>query len=223
MQALLQNAAKTQTLEFHDYALLDSLLDVDRIATFCYQRTVKKLLLLFVVQFTIGVAAYGEPGVAIAIVYDKSGNKVQAGIVCFPGSSNGANAVSFATWNPEPFRKWLAGFNTPSGGTPLGDAILTASKLVADSPLAKKHVVVLTDGESNQGISPDEGVRSGMNYKKKEGAISYYFVAFDTSAAQFSDLKKKGAIVLSASNETELQKGLTNIFTQKILLEEEEK
>lgn len=220
----------------------------------------KKLLLLFIALFTIGGTAFGEPGVAIAIVYDtsgsmsdkvqaaggqkqkyviasealgrivnkidayaKSGNKVQAGIVCFPGASNGVNAVPFAAWNPEPFRKWLAGFNSPSGGTPLGDAILAASKLVADSPLAKKHVVVLTDGESNQGISPDEGVRSGLNYKKKEGAISYYFVAFDTSAAQFNDLKKKGVLVLSAGNESELQKGLTNIFTQKILLEEEEK
>jgi Mg-chelatase subunit ChlD len=220
------------------------------------------LLLLVVAIFGIDVAAYGEPGVAIAIVYDtsgsmsdtvsaaggqkqkyviasqalgnivkkidayaKAGNKVQAGIVCFPGSSKGANAVPFADWNPELFRRWLGNFNTPGGGTPLGDAILAASKLVADSPLAKKHVVVLTDGENNQGISSDEGVRTGAEYSRKKngGAISYYFVAFDTSAAQFSDVKKKGAVVLSAGNETELQKGLTNIFTQKILLEEEEK
>ncbi|MFA7344877.1 MAG: vWA domain-containing protein [Terrimicrobiaceae bacterium] len=222
----------------------------------------KTLLLLLIALSPIGVAAYGESGVAIAIVYDtsgsmsdkvptdggqkkkyviasealgkivgkidayaKSGNKVQAGIVCFPGPSNRADAVPFAAWNPEPFRKWLGAFNAPGGGTPLGDAVLAASRLVADSPLAKKHVVVLTDGENNQGISSDEGVRAGSEYarKKNGAAISYYFVAFDTSASQFGDLKKKGAVVLSAGNETELQKGLTNIFTQKILLEEEEK
>lgn len=214
--------------------------------------------LLFIATFAVGITAFGEPGVAIAIVYDtsgsmvekvsgvggqkqkyviasetlgnivtkidayaKSGNKVQAGIFCFPG----ATAVPFRDWNPDVFRKWLTSFKQPSGGTPLGDAILMASKSVADSPLAKKHVVVLTDGENNQGISPDEGVLQGREYtgKKNGGAINYYFVAFDTRASQFNNLKKKGAVVLSAGNEEELQKGLTSIFTQKILLEEEEK
>ena len=157
--------------------------------------------------------------------YAKGGNKVQAGIVCFPGSSKESDGVPFADWNPKPFRQWLGSFNTPSGGTPLGNAILTAAKLVADSPLSKKHVVVLTDGENNQGISADDGVRAGLAYSRSKsgGGISYYFVAFDTRAAQFNDVKKKGAVVLSAGNEAELQKGLTNIFTQKILLEEEEK
>lgn len=225
------------------------------------KRTLKYAVLVYISLFTIAVAAYAEPGVAIAIVYDtsgsmsdrvpaaggqkqkyiiasealanivnkidayaKSGNKVQAGIVCFPGSSKGVNAVPFANWNPELFRQWLGNFNTPDGGTPLGDAILTASKLVADSPLARKHIVVLTDGENNQGIPTDEGVRGGLEYahKKDGGTISYYFIAFDTSAAQFGNVKKKGAVVLSAANETELQRGLANIFTQKILLEEED-
>jgi Mg-chelatase subunit ChlD len=220
--------------------------------------TLKRIHLLLIALFTIGLTAYGDPGVAVAIVYDtsgsmaekvpaaggakqkyviasetlaristqidayaKSGNKVQAGIVCFPG----ANAVPFADWNPAMFRKWLTSFNQPTGGTPLGDAVLTASKLVADSPLAKKHVVVLTDGQNNSGISPDEGVRQGQEYSRKRSgaAISYYFVAFDTGAAQFNEVKKKGAAVLSAGNEAQLQKGLTNLFTQKILLEEEEK
>jgi len=153
--------------------------------------------------------------------FAKAGNKVQAGIVCFPG----APSVPFGDWKPEVFRTWLTNFKGPNGGTPLGNAILRASELVANSPLAKKHVVVLTDGENNQGISTDEGVHKGQEYlrQKNGGAISYYFVAFDTSASQFDEVKKKGALVLSAVNEKQLQKGLTSIFTQNILLEEEEK
>jgi uncharacterized protein YegL len=235
--------------------------------------TLKHILLPFLALFGMGHTAWGEPGVAMAIVYDtsgsmsdtvqsagtqklklpggavaqklkyvsasealsnivdkidayaKSGNKVQAGIVCFPGPSKGENAVPFADWNPKPFRQWLAKFNTPEGGTPLGNAILAASKLVANSSLDKKHVVVITDGENNQGISPDEGARTGAEYSraKNGGTICYYFVAFDTRAAQFGEVRKRGAVVLSAGNESELQKGLTNIFTQNILLEEEEK
>ena len=218
--------------------------------------------LYFIAVFTFAAAAFAEPGVAIAIVYDtsgsmldkvpsaggqkpkyviasetldrivgkidayaKSGNKVQAGIVCFPNPLKEANGVAFSDWNPGLFRQWLGSFNNPSGDTPLGEAILNAAKLVADSPLAKKHVVVLTDGENNHGISPDEAVQKGTEYlrNKSVGGISYYFVAFDTRAAQFNDVKKKGAVVLSADNEAELQKGLTNIFTKKILLEDEEK
>ncbi len=157
--------------------------------------------------------------------FAKAGNTVQAGIFTFPNGSSKGLAVPFGPWNPVAFNTWLSGFDRPSGGTPIGDAVLTASRAVVDSGLAKKHVVVLTDGENTEGLSIDEGLRRGQEYSKKQGAgaLSFYFVAFDSSAAQFKAAKSNGALVLSASNAQELDRGLTSIFTTKILLEEEEK
>ena len=154
--------------------------------------------------------------------YAASGNKVEAGLFRFPGLFTSSMAVKFGPWNAALFRKWLSKFRSPDGSTPLGDAILKASNAVAASPLDKKHVVVLTDGENNEGISLEEGVRQGREAAKKNGsAINYYFIAFDTFATQFAQVKADGAMVLSAADGPELQKGLTTIFTEKILLENE--
>ena len=114
-------------------------------------------------------------------------------MVCFPGAGPTTTPVPFGDWKPGPFNDWLKAFNRPTGGTPLGNAILEATKLVADSRLEKKHIVVLTDGQNNGGISSDDGVRQGLEFAKKKGSvgINFYFVAFDTDETQFQQVKKK--------------------------------
>src|ERR1035437_4125802 len=62
--------------------------------------------------------------------YQKKGNKVQAGLICFPGFFNNGDAVKFGAWDKEKFTSWLRGFKSPSGGTPLGNAIKRAGDIV---------------------------------------------------------------------------------------------
>lgn len=201
---------------------------------------------------TVAPAADPQPGVAIAIVYDTSGSMtgtvpnsknqmeakfkiaseamqnivgkideyarthpVEATLITFQGTP-----VPFGKWNRAAFDAWLSKFNNPAGGTPLGEAITSASDTLKSSKLARKHIVVLTDGESNGAISPEVAIR---DMKKRDGAGSpqIYVVAFDVNSKAFDPVKKAGSTVLPASGKT-LDSGLRNLFSEKILLEEEE-
>lgn len=201
---------------------------------------------------TVAPAGDPQPGVAIAIVYDTSGSMgdnapnsknqieakfkiasealknivgkvddyarthpVEATLITFQGTP-----VLFGKWNRAAFDTWLSKLNNPAGGTPLGEAIATASDALRTSKLSRKHIVVLTDGESNGAISPEAAIR---DMKKRDGAGSpqIYVVAFDVNSKAFDPVKKAGSTVLPASGKT-LESGLRNLFSEKILLEEEE-
>jgi Mg-chelatase subunit ChlD len=51
--------------------------------------------------------------------------------------------------------RWAARFSSPNGNTPLGNALTTASRAVLDSPLSRKHVLVITDGLNTAGPPPN--------------------------------------------------------------------
>jgi hypothetical protein len=200
----------------------------------------------------VAFSAEPQPGVAIAIVYDTSGSMtgsvpnsrnqmepkfkiaseamknivekvddyarthpVEATLITFQGTP-----VPFGKWNRAALDTWLSKFNSPAGGTPLGEAIASASDALKPSKLPRKHIVVLTDGESNGTITPEAAIR---DMKKREGAGSpqVYVVAFDVNSKAFDSVKKAGSTVLPASGKT-LESGLRNLFSEKILLEEEE-
>jgi hypothetical protein len=52
--------------------------------------------------------------------------------------------------------------------------------------------------------------------------VSVHFVAFDVDAKVFEGVKKLGATVVGASNESQLNAQLGFILEKKILLEDEE-
>jgi hypothetical protein len=52
--------------------------------------------------------------------------------------------------------------------------------------------------------------------------LSVHFVAFDVDAKVFDGVKKQGATVVGASNESQLEAQLKFILQRKILLEDEE-
>ena len=56
----------------------------------------------------------------------------------------------------------------------------------------------------------------------KQTGLSVHFVAFDVDAKVFEGVKKLGATVVSAANESQLNTQLEFILEKKILLEEEE-
>ena len=146
--------------------------------------------------------------------------KVLVSVVTFDG-----NGGVVAQINPEPFDadrliQWLKNFPGCGGSTPLGDAIRLANQQLIYGNMSKKHVIVLTDGGSNSGSTPDSVV-TDIRANKDEGDVSLYFIAFDVSSSLFSGVKNQGVAISEASDGAQLNTELNNIVTTKILLEQE--
>ena len=81
----------------------------------------------------------------------------------------------------------------------------------------RKYLLVVTDGENTAGRSPDDVARE--IFRKSEGAVQTYFVAFDTSPEKFAFLKEAGGDVIGAGSGAELRTALDGIYQGKILAE----
>ena len=57
-------------------------------------------------------------------------------------------------FDPKAIAEWTRDLPAPSGGTPLGNALQAASEAVLQSPLSRKHVLVVTDGMNTVGPDP---------------------------------------------------------------------
>jgi hypothetical protein len=148
--------------------------------------------------------------------------KVEAGLFVFSGDS-AREAVKFGPFDAGALERFARDFSSPSGNTPLGNALTVATRKVLSSPLSRKHVLIITDGENTAGPTP-----AAVMPKLKEQAqdqqttLSVHFVAFDVDAKVFDSVKKLGATVVGASDEKQLNTQLEYILQRKILLEEEE-
>jgi hypothetical protein len=126
-------------------------------------------------------------------------------------------------FDSEALRKWAKSFNTPSGNTPLGNALGAAARCVLESPLPRKHVLVITDGMNTAGPQPAAvlpGIREDA--ERRGAALGVHFVAFDVDAKLFEPLKRLGVTVVGAADEAQLNTQLDFILQRKILLEDEE-
>lgn len=148
---------------------------------------------------------------------DSHKTNIDAGLVMFKDSQV-RTAIPMETFKADRFKAWARDFKGPNGGTPLGNGIQMANSLLSKSHAAKKHILVVTDGESNVGPSP-ESILSQM--KASNAGVSVYFVAFDVEARVFEPVKTQGATVVSASDEARLRVQLDTIVGKKILLEAE--
>src|SRR5439155_715064 len=81
----------------------------------------------------------------------------------------------------------------------------------------RKYLLVVTDGDNTNGLPPDEVARE--IFRKSEGAVQVYFVAFDTSPQKFAFLKEVGGDVIGAGTGAELRQALDGIYQGKILAE----
>lgn len=127
--------------------------------------------------------------------------------------------VPFGKWEKSAFTAFLSQFQNPNGNTPLGETIFAAASDLKKSTLSHKHIVVITDGESNGPLDP---ARALGQIARRDGtdAPHVYIVAFDVNAKVFDSVRKAGATVMAA-NGASLQAGLQALFGEKILLENE--
>jgi len=111
----------------------------------------------------------------------------------------------------------LDGLPRPGGGTAIGEAMRAARPDLYHAGVFRKYILVVTDGENTTGRSPDEIARE--IFRKSEGAVQVYFVAFDTSPEKFAFLKDVGGDVLGAGTGAELRRALDGIYQGRILAE----
>ena len=148
--------------------------------------------------------------------------KVEAGLYVFSGES-AREAVKFGPFDAAALEEFARNFSTPSGNTPLGNALSVATRRVLRSPLPHKHVLIITDGMNTAGPTPAAVMpRLKQQAEEKQTTVSVHFVAFDVDAKVFDGVKKLGATVVGASDEKQLNTQLEYILQRKILLEEEE-
>jgi Mg-chelatase subunit ChlD len=104
------------------------------------------------------------------------------------------------------------------GGTPIGGAMITAKRALDATGLARRHLLVVTDGENTDGVEP-ERVAAGINKRPDAERPAIYFVAFDVDASRFKGVRDAGGLVLPAANATELNTTLDALLRGKILVE----
>ena len=104
------------------------------------------------------------------------------------------------------------------GDTPIGSAMITAKHALDSVHLARRHLLVVTDGENTAG--PDPGrVTLAIGRRPEAERPSIYFVAFDIEASRFASVRDAGGLVLSAANARELNDTLDSLLRGKILVE----
>ena len=148
--------------------------------------------------------------------------KIDTALFIFQGE-HAREVMKLAPFDVVSLKNWAAHFSNPNGSTPLGNALTAASKAVFASPLPRKHVLIITDGMNTAGPAPAEVLPHLKKRAEQEHTtLSVHFIAFDVEAKLFDPVKKLGATVVAASNESQLNSQLQFILQRKILLEEEE-
>ena len=114
-------------------------------------------------------------------------------------------------------RQSLARLPRPGGGTAIGEALRVARPELYRAGVFRKYLLVVTDGDNTNGRNPEDVARE--IFRKSQGSVQVYFVAFDTTPQKFQFLKEVGGDVIGAGTGEELRKALDGIYQGKILAE----
>ena len=150
-----------------------------------------------------------------AFVAKRPSFPIKIGLYTF--SSSVRTLRSIQPYDRNAIRAALATLPQPGGGTAIGDAMREARPDLYRAGVFRKYLLVVTDGDNTNGLPPDEVARE--IFRKSEGAVQVYFVAFDTSPEKFAFLKEVGGDVIGAGTGAELRQALDGIYQGKILAE----
>ena len=140
---------------------------------------------------------------------------IKIGIYSF--SSGVSTQLPIQPYDRATVRNALTRLPRPGGGTAIGEAMRTARPELYRAGVFRKYLLVVTDGENTSGRSPDDVARD--IFRKSDGAVQIYFVAFDTDPKKFAFLKEAGGDVIGAGNGPELRMALDEVYQGKILAE----
>jgi len=140
---------------------------------------------------------------------------IKIGIYSF---SSGVNTLRpIQPYDRAAIRATLDSLPRPGGGTAIGEALREARPDLYRAGTFRKYLLVVTDGENTSGRNPEDVARD--IFRRSEGAVQVYFVAFDTSPEKFAFLKEVGGDVIGAGTGAELRTALDGIYQGKILAE----
>jgi hypothetical protein len=105
----------------------------------------------------------------------------------------------------------------PDGGTAIGTAMRQAREDLYRAGTIRKYILVVTDGENTEGVSPRRIARE-IN-RRSEGAVRMFFIAFDIDADKFAFVRDVRGEVVGARNGDALRAQLDEIYRGKILSE----
>ncbi len=140
---------------------------------------------------------------------------IKIGIYSF--SSSVRRLRSIQPYDRAAIRQALDGLPRPGGGTAIGEAMREAQAGLYRAGVFRKYLLVVTDGDNTSGQDPERVARE--IFRKSQGAVQVYFVAFDTTPQKFAFLKEVGGDVIGAGTGEELHKALDGIYQGKILAE----
>ena len=140
---------------------------------------------------------------------------IKIGIYSFSSSVRTLRPI--APYDRAAIRQVLTALPRPGGGTAIGEALREARPDLYRAGVFRKYLLVVTDGDNTSGRSPERVARD--IFRKSEGAVQVYFVAFDTSPEKFAFLKEVGGDVIGAGTGAELRTALDGIYQGKILAE----
>jgi Mg-chelatase subunit ChlD len=140
---------------------------------------------------------------------------IKIGLYSF--SSSARVLLPIQPYDRAALRGALARLPRPGGGTAIGEALREARPDLYRAGVFRKYLLVVTDGNNTSGRNPEPVSRE--IFRKSEGAVQIYFVAFDTSPQKFSFLKEVGGDVIGAGTGGELRTALDGIYQGKILAE----
>jgi hypothetical protein len=122
-------------------------------------------------------------------------------------------------FNAAQLRHWLANLR-PDGPTPLGAALFSAARDLLSAPAGSRHLLVLTDGANTMGPTPEKVLAQiAEACTRKEVPIFTHVIALDIKPEVFSALKRMGATLIGAIDETQLNSQFDFILEEKILVE----
>jgi hypothetical protein len=104
------------------------------------------------------------------------------------------------------------------GGTPIGDAMIVAKRALDATGVARRHLIVVTDGENTDGYDPGE-VATALARRPFDERPALYFVAFDIEARRFQRVRDAGGLVLEAASGKALGETIDALLRGKILVE----
>jgi hypothetical protein len=144
---------------------------------------------------------------------------LSVGVYVFKGQS-AIEALPLATFDGAGLRQWLARLPIPEAATPIGDAMYHAGRDLLAADAISRHILVLTDGANTAGRDPvkalDELAKEAGRMQKP---VSVHVIALDVNPRTFNGLQERGATLIGAANEAELNASFDRILEEKILVE----
>lgn len=145
--------------------------------------------------------------------------KLALGLYVFRGQS-AIRALSLEDYRGDRVRSWLAEQGLPSAATPLGDAMRLAGTDLLAASARHRHLLVVTDGANTAGIQPASALNDLLREATRlERAVFVHVIALDIAPGTFRLLKERGATLIGAADESQLQAQLDFILENRILLE----